>query len=74
MTVGGLVSVPAAGWVLEQTGSFDAVFALFALHHVAGAGLYGWLVGDYDVLAGWVGEEEGGGLTWVGEEEGGGLK
>ena len=60
-TVGGLVSVPVAGWVLEQTGSFDAVFALFALHYVVGAGLYGWWVGDEDVLAGWTEEEEGGG-------------
>ncbi|TFJ82879.1 hypothetical protein NSK_005832 [Nannochloropsis salina CCMP1776] len=49
-TVGGLVSVPIAGLVLEKCGSFDAVFALFAAHYVVGAALYAAWIGDKDIL------------------------
>jgi ACS family sodium-dependent inorganic phosphate cotransporter len=48
--VGGLVSVPIAGLVLEKCGSFDAVFALFAAHYVVGAALYAAWIGDKDIL------------------------
>ena len=49
-TVGGLVSVPIAGLVLEKCGSFDAVFALFATHYLVGAALYVAWIGDKDIL------------------------
>ena len=59
-TLGGLLSVPVAGLLLEKTGSFDAVFSLFAAHYVVGAVVYAAWIGEEDVLLGWEGGREGG--------------
>lgn len=57
-TIGGLFSVPVASLLLEKTGNFDAVFALFAAHYVVGAVVYTAWIGEEDVLLGWEGERE----------------
>lgn len=49
-TIGGLVSVPLSGFILERTGSFSWVFALFAGSYVVGALAYWVWVGDTDIL------------------------
>ncbi len=59
-TIGGLFSVPMASLLLEKTGNFDAVFALFAVHYLVGAVVYTAWIGEEDVLLGWEGEGEGG--------------
>lgn len=57
-TIGGLFSVPVASLLLEKTGNFDAVFALFAAHYLVGAVVYTAWIGEEDVLLGWEGERE----------------
>lgn len=49
-TVGGLVSVPLSGFILERTQSFQWVFALFAGSYAIGALAYWAWVGDSDIL------------------------
>jgi len=44
--LGGLIAVPAAGAIFDNTKSWDAVFLLFAIHYIGGALL--WLLFSSD--------------------------
>lgn len=48
-SIGGLLAAPISGWMFQQTGSWDGVFALFAMHYVLGAVLYWWLASDQSI-------------------------
>ena len=47
-TLAGLISVPISGLILDSTGSFANVFAVFALHYLLGAVVYWKWANDED--------------------------
>ena len=42
----GFVAVPVSGWLFHSTGSWDAVFLLFAAHYLLGAAAFYALSSD----------------------------
>ena len=46
----GFVAVPLSGLLFQQTGSWDAVFLLFAGHYVAGALIFWLLASDTPIV------------------------
>jgi len=47
-TLAGLISVPISGLILDTTGSFANVFAVFALHYLVGSAFYFLWASDKD--------------------------